>query len=86
MQFSAKHESMVCKLVLTPYPGAPMPNPHPGDFTIEYRQRPDGSITDFRVTRGKALYRPPWWQRWLMPWRWVRFLRQPLFPFPKDKP
>jgi hypothetical protein len=62
-----------------------MSNPHPDDFTIEYRQQPDGSITDFRVTRGKALYRLPWWRRWLMPWRWFRF-RKPLVPFAKDKP
>jgi hypothetical protein len=46
--------------------------------------RPDGYISDVRVTRGKALYRLPWWQRWLMPWRWRRINRPPSAPFPED--
>jgi hypothetical protein len=57
---------------------------HPDDFSIEWNQQPDGQITDVRVTRGKALYRLPWWQRWLMPWRRVRFSRKPTVPFPAD--
>jgi len=48
---------------------------HPDDFTLEYRQQPGGSITDFRITRGKALYHMPWWKRWLMPWTHWRFYR-----------
>ena len=55
---------------------------HPDDFTIDYRKHPDGSISDFRITRGKARYRLPWWKRWLMPWRWFRFHCKPTVPFP----
>jgi uncharacterized protein Usg len=53
----------------------------PDDFTLEYRKYPDGSITDFRITRGKALYRLPWWRRLLTPWYVWRFYR-PTAPFP----
>jgi hypothetical protein len=54
---------------------------HPDDFTLEYRKHPGGSITDFRITRGKDLYHLPWWRRVLTPWRWWRF-RKPSAPFP----
>jgi hypothetical protein len=57
---------------------------HPDDVSIEWIGHPDGSISDVRVTRGKALYRLPWWQRWLMPWRWYQLNRQPSAPFPKN--
>ena len=40
------------------------------------------SISNVRVTRGKALYRLPWWKRWLMPWTHWRFYRTPTTPFP----
>ncbi len=42
----------------------------------------DGRITDVRITRGRVRYRLPWWQRWLMPWRWLRAWRKPTAPFP----
>jgi hypothetical protein len=47
-------------------------------------QQPSGRITDVRITRGKALYRLPWWKRWLMPWQWRRAWRKPTVPFPAD--
>jgi hypothetical protein len=59
---------------------------HPDDFTIEYRRQPNGSITDFRITRGKALYSIPRWQRWLMPLRWFSHWRKPKVPFPSPNP
>ena len=43
---------------------------------------PAGRITDVRITRGAARYRLPWWQRWLMPWRWFRAWHKPAAPFP----
>lgn len=52
------------------------------DFTIEYTQNPDKSISDFRITKGKALYRAPWWKRWLMSWSHFRYYRKPTAPFP----
>ena len=57
---------------------------HHNDFSLEWTKQPDGSIADVRVTRGKALYRLPRWQRWLMPWRWFRVRRKPVIPFPSD--
>jgi len=57
---------------------------HHDDFSLEWMPHPDGSISDVRVTRGKALYRLPWWKRWLMPWTRWRFYRSPLVPFPED--
>lgn len=59
---------------------------HPDDFTVEYYKHPDGRITDFRITRGKACYRLPWWQRLLMPWRWFQYWRKPKVPFPAADP
>lgn len=53
------------------------------DFTIEYTQSPNGSISDFRITRGKALYRAPWWKRWLIPWGRFKFYRKPTILFPE---
>jgi len=45
-------------------------------------------ITDVRITRDTARYRLPWWQRWLMPWRWFCVWRKPaaLFPTTTDTP
>jgi hypothetical protein len=57
---------------------------HSDDFTIDYCQRPDGSLADFRLTRSKALYRLPWWRRWFMSWRWFRIYPKPAMPFPVD--
>jgi hypothetical protein len=54
---------------------------HLDDFTAEWRHRYDGGISNFRITRGKSLYRLPWWRRLLTPWRWWRF-RRPTEPFP----
>lgn len=66
---------------------------HPDDFTMEWVTRSgdqvttgrivQGRITDVRITRGKALYQLPWWNR-LLPWRWFRFYRKPTTPFPTD--
>ena len=42
---------------------------------------PAGRITDVRITRGAARYRLPWWQRWLMPWRWFRAWHKPTDPY-----
>jgi|LakMenE01Jun11ns_1017448.scaffolds.fasta_scaffold9843874_5 hypothetical protein len=63
------------------------------DFTFEWTVRSNGkttngTITDVRFIRGKALYRLPWWQRWLMPWRWFHVWRKPTAPFPstEDQP
>lgn len=37
------------------------------DFTLEcWQDRVTGEIKDFRVTRGTALYRVPWYRRLLM--------------------
>jgi hypothetical protein len=55
---------------------------HPDDFTLEWSEPLDRSITDVRVTRGTALYRLPRWQRWLMPWRHFKVWRKPMAPFP----
>ena len=55
---------------------------HPDDFTIEWTDQPDRSITDVRITRGKALYCLPRWRRWLTPWRWFRHRSKPVVPFP----
>ena len=54
---------------------------HPDDFTIEWNEQKDRQITDVRITRGKALYRLPWWRR-LMPWRRFRIRHKPTAPFP----
>jgi len=60
------------------------------DFTLEWSEplSGKGTITNVRVTRGKALHRLPWWQRWLMPWRRLRFYRKPITSFPstEDQP
>lgn len=53
------------------------------DLTIEYTQNPDKSISDFRITKGKALYRAPWWKRWLMPWSYFGY-RKPTVPYPNN--
>jgi hypothetical protein len=44
------------------------------------------TITDVRITKGKALYRLPWWKRWLMPWTVVRLYRKPRVTFPGGEP
>ena len=59
---------------------------HPEDLSIDWNRHPDGRTTDFLITRGKALYRLPPWQRWLMPWRWFRIWRKPTAPFPDQDP
>ena len=55
---------------------------HSNGFTIEWARRPVGYIDDLRITRGRARYHMPRWQRWLMPWRHLKVWRKPTAPFP----
>lgn len=53
---------------------------HPDDLSMKLIQHPDGFISDIQITRGKTLYRLPWWRRWLAPWRRYRLSCQPSAP------
>jgi hypothetical protein len=64
-----------------------MTDPSPNNLSFEWRRLPDGSITNFRITRGIVYKSPPLWKRILMPWRyrWHHFtFTRPTVPFPKD--
>jgi hypothetical protein len=53
------------------------------DLTIDWHQDIEGRITDFRVTKGVARYKTPWWRKLLMRllpgkgWTYVRFRCKP---------
>jgi hypothetical protein len=62
-----------------------MPDPTNNGFSLEWRRLPDGSLADFRITRGIVYKSPPLWKRILMPWRyrWRHFIfTRPTVPEP----